>query len=448
MEIISVNDIKKVKNPAEFFVEFILDANNLYKIPINVMYFKERGFRKFVLTYDYNSLKLPMTRVADKLAESILKIISTQDVVIALKGFPHCVFERNFLRPGLRWKYENKLLFLNFEGKDTMALPEKCSKCMMKNSCKGVSEVYLKNFSTEEFLPMISNKDLHKINKDYIEKFENVEVKSYALRILDDFAEDNSYLRKKIVYVKSFPDSQVESSKERIVYYIYNHYNDFEKTYEFILSFFKEEKELVEPFKVFLENADQFALSFAKMGDFGVRKSFYFAANDLSQVQIETLSEMTGVEIKEGVVGIGFDFRNETISYKVYYNYDSITAVKVKEFVSEVPFERKKLLSKFLNSLTKPVNQVFLDYKYKDFSMYSKRVDVSLQYNNFRLQPLTILLGLQLRFLDDKEMYTLSFEVGENLDEKVNIYYALKLPEEIPYWDIRSSETIDKEIKG
>lgn len=448
MEIISVNDTKKVKNPGEFFVEFILDANNLLKIPINVMYFKERGFRKFVLTYDYNSLKLPMTRVSEKLAESILKIIQAQEVVIALKGFPQCIFQRNFLRPGLRWKYENKLLFLDFESKDVQVLPEKCQKCMMKSSCKGVSENYIKNFTVEEFLPMIQNSDLHKVNSDYIEKFENGEVKLYAQRILEDFSLDKSYLRKKIVFVKSFPDSQVESSKERIVYYIYNHFNDFEKTYKFILSFFEEEKELVEPFKIFLESADQFALSFAKMGDFGIRKSFYFATNDLSLEKIETLSEMTGVEIKMGVIGIGFDFRNETISYKVYYNHDSITAVKIKEFVSEVPFEKKKLLSKFLNSLTKPLNQVFLDYKFKDFAMYSKRVDVSLQYNNFRLQPLALLLGLQLRFLDDKEMYTLSFEVGEFLEEKVNIYYALKLPEEVPYWEVRSSETIDKETKG
>lgn len=429
MEIISVNDTKKIKNPDDYFIEFVLNAENLSKIAINILYFKERGFNKFVLTYDYNNFKIPMSKISEKIGENIFKLIKMHDVIIALKGFPKCIFEKNFLRPGLKWEFEKKLLFLDYEIKSNV-LPEKCLKCMMRKECKGINENYIKSFTDEEFSKMVSNEDLYELNIKHVNKFENTEVKEIALKIIEDFRQDKSYMRKRVVYVKSFPENLAESSKERIVYYIYNHYSDFEKTYDFILSFFEYEKDLVEPFKIFLESSEQFALSFAKMGDFGVRKSFYFDVSSLSSNQLETLTEMIGVEVKVGAIVVGFDFKNEAISYKVYYNHQTTTCAEIKEFISNIPFEKKKLLMRFSNSLTKPVNQVFFDYKFKDFSVYSKRVDVSLQYNNFRLMPLSILLGFSLRFFEDKEMYTLSFEVSEFSEEKVNFYYALKLQPE------------------
>lgn len=429
MEIVGINDTKKVKNPSEVFVEFVLTIENLSKIGINILYFKEHGFNKFLLTYDFNNLKIPMSKISEKISENILKLIKAHGVVIALRGFPKCIFERNFLRPGLRFEFEQKLLFFEY-GNNSNVLPEKCAKCMMRKECKGVNENYVKSFTDVEFSKMVSNEDLFELNLKHVSKFENTEIKDISLRILEDFRADKAYMRKRVVYVKSFPENLAESSKERIVYYIYNHFSDFEKTYDFILSFFEYEKDLVEPFKIFLENSEQFALSFAKMGDFGVRKSFYFDVSNLSENQLETLTEMIGVEVKMGAVVVGFDFKNEAISYKVYYNHDTTTCAEIKEFISNIPFEKKKMLMRFANSLTKPVNNVFFDYKFKDLSVYSKRIDVSLQYNNFRLMPLSILLGLSLRFFEDKDMYTLSFEVSEFSDEKINFYYALKLPEE------------------
>jgi hypothetical protein len=131
--------------------------------------------------------------------------------------------------------------------------------------------------------------------------------------------------------------------------------------------------------------------------------------------------------------GAGVDFRDEVpVTSKLYYDYEILKGDKIKDFLSDLPLGNKRITLKFLNSLIKPLSHVLLDYKYKDKELYSKRIDISLQFNSFRLNQFAILFNINMSEFLDKELLTLSFELAKDRQEKINFYYALKLPEPEP----------------
>ena len=49
------------------FVVIELDENNLSKIALQIIYYKEYGYKNFLISYKFDTLKYPMTRVLSRL---------------------------------------------------------------------------------------------------------------------------------------------------------------------------------------------------------------------------------------------------------------------------------------------------------------------------------------------------------------------------------------------
>jgi hypothetical protein len=431
MKIINSEEIKSTNIDSEVFLKINLNAENLTKIPLQILYYNEHGIKNYILSYNYDSFKVPITKVVEKLKiDNLFQLVKEYGIKIYFSGFPMCVFERDILRPGMRWYYEGSVLDYNFEYDNANhSQCENCADCMFSNGCCGVSDEYITTFKDSEFIPLIANKDLYDLNLETVEKFKSEKLKDIAKIILKDYRDDIYYMRKRFVFVKSYPNTLDESAKERFVYYIYNRDDDFEKTYDLLSTFFAENflKSIIE----YLKKSNQIVLSFGFMGDNTIRKTLYFNIDDLNDYDLGGLSSVLGIRIEGGSLwGVGVDFRGTDRSYKVYYEQNKVTSQDIKNFMSDIPLENKRKSLKFANSLIKPVSNVLLDYKFKDEVLYSKRIDISMQYNKFRNNQIGLLFGINMNYFEDKDIYTMIIEAKEGDEEKINFYYALKLPEE------------------
>ncbi|MFW6285842.1 MAG: hypothetical protein ACOC16_01575 [Nanoarchaeota archaeon] len=438
MKIININELKSPKEIGNNFVEITLDKNNISKILLQILYYKEYGIKKFILTYNYNTINIPMSKAIFKIKiNKLYKIINKYDIKIGFKGFPRCIFEKGILRPGLRWYFEGKMFFINdtkFNQKEYTKI-NTCINCMYEKKCQGIYNQYLENFNQSEFSALNSNLQLYELYQDEINNFKSNSLKKIANEVLKDFKKEKYYMRKKFVFVKSYPNNLEDSSKQRFVYYILNRRDDFENTYNFITNYFHNNN-IFNDLKPYLKTSNQLVLSCGIMGDNKLRKTFYFTINDLDSKTLKKLQEnylnANNQLNPENIWGIGLDFKNDKIcSKKLYYDYKKLSPTQIKDFISDIPLENKKLTLKFLNSLTKSLNHVLLDIKCKNDKLYSKRIDISLQYNQFRLNQFAILFGINTSEFSNKELLTISFELKQETKEKINFYYALKLNDPI-----------------
>lgn len=431
IKIIDVCKLKKMSDITDEYLRFDLNIHNINKILLQLLYYTEHGIKKFVLNYDFNNINLPASKVIQKLnINKLYKLVKNYDVSVGFEGFPRCIYEKDVLRPGLRWYFEKNIFYLEAQFKpcNRQLKLKRCEKCINIFECNGVCEDYVDRFGDSEFNALVSNKDLYNLNIVEIEKFNCEELKSIARRILDDFKQDEYYMRKKFVFVTSFPKTYEDSSKERFVYYIYNREDDFEKTFHMLGEFF--DLKILNDMKEYIKEASQIVISFGLMGDDKIRKTFYFTANDLNEKKFLSLTRKIPVSFeRENLWGVGVDFKEESMSYKFYYDHEYVTTKDIKIFLEDINLENKRMALKFANSLIKPLNNVLFDYKYKDGKVYSKRIDISLQYNNFRFNQFTLLFSLNMANLADKELYTLSLEVSNDKMEKINFYYSVKLPD-------------------
>lgn len=395
-----------------------LTVDNLAKFPMEILYYKEQGHNVFLLEYSFETLKLPITRVATKIRGPLFKMLQNYDIVIYVKGFPQCVYERILIKPHQKWYFDHKVKFLMTDfGEDYHEEFQ-------------VPHSYLEKFGENELAPLVTNKELAEEYEPEIEGFENTELKDYAYKVLDDYKKDPYYLRKRIVFVKSFPRSNSESYKERFVYYINNRRDDLKETIRLLESLYAIKN--IEQYYPYLEKSNEIALSFAVMSNDEMRKSFYFYVGDLSDEELTQLARDLEITFDPAMQpgGIGVDIVDgEKKDVKIYYKYDIATKEKIKEFIKEFPIENKRKLMGILNSCTKPLNRILLDIKVRDGKMVSKRIDISMQFNSFKLHQLAHVLQENLSFLQDKELFTMSFELKMDEPQKTNFYYGLKIPE-------------------
>lgn len=427
MKLIDVSDIKNVDDTSSVIIKIPLDVDNLSKFPMEILYHKEKGFYSFLLSYSFEKIKIPLSRIVTKIRENIFKIIKSYDVKIYVSGIPLCVFERDILRPGLRWKYEDKLFYYSEENEE-----EKIEYTFNYDGFEKVVEIpklYFDKFGPSEYEPNLNNLELLPLFEKEFSLFKNQNLIDISKKILEDYREDKYYLRKRIVFVNSFSnkDDNAEASLERFVYYIYNRGDDFDKTYSFLCQFV-EENFLFE-LKKYLEISNQFVISFASMVDGILRTSFYFSVEEFEDSDLDEIEDKFKFKFnRKNLGGVGFDFKEGKLnSVKVYSKYDKILNSEIKQFFVDYKLDSKKILFKLLNSFIKPLECVLLDDKYRNGELYSKRVDISAQFNKFKLNHLTNVIEMDVGFLSNKEFYTISFEVTHEPIQKINFYYSLTL---------------------
>lgn len=425
MQIIKPEQILEIENKTKSYLELDLNAQELNNIPIKILEYNTLGFNKIILNYDFNKIKIPYTKVCDIILSNILKIVKNEETQIYFKGFPQCVFEKRILRPGFRFYYENNIKYLNKQI-ENYYLKNTCKECKYYNECKVVCQEYNLLNSNLELIPIISNKDKYQKNLEKVENFENLQLKNITKNFLEDFKEDKLYLRKKILYVESFPKNFEDSSNERFIYFIYNREDDFDQTYNLIKQNY--DYKIINELFQYLKKANEFALSFGLMGDKKLRKTFYFTIEDLNKNEIIEISKILNlnIDLKQNYWGVGLDFKEENlISKKVYYKKKNVRKIELLKFCEKIDLEFKTKLSKVIEFLDEPINQVLFDYKYKNEILSSIKLEFSMQYDKINLKQLAQILNIENEYFENKEFYTLSFELYSNKSEKVNFYYSL-----------------------
>lgn len=415
------------KNISKIKLEIDLTIYNLEKISFLIYsYYKQYNINKFILNYDFEIIKIPYSKISDLIMKNIFKIIKeNNNIRISFKGFPRCVYERSILRPGMRFYFEKNINYLKKEI-ENFYLKEICQKCRYINECKIIDKKYIQLNSNNEFSPILDNMYLFELNNNKISNFKNKTIKNLAKPVLENFKEQDYYLRKRIVFVDSFPKNLEDSSNERFVYFIYNKIEDFNKNYNLITQNFQ--YPIIKNLKYYLKKANQFAISFGIMGDNKIRKTFYFTIEDLKEKELISIQKKINIIIEnnKNPWGIGFDFKDEKlISTKVYYKKKNVQKEEIINFFKDIGLEDKQKSKQIIDNLNQNINHVLYDYKYLEDNKISKKIEIGMQNKEIDYKILSKILNLDLKYFIYKEFYTLTIQLYSNKIEKINLYYTL-----------------------
>ena len=414
------------------FVVIELDENNLSKIALQIIYYKEYGYKNFLISYKFDTLKYPMTRVLSRLkVDYLFRLAKEYGFNFKFEGFSRCVYERYILKPEFRRYYENKVSFHHREScKGNKVKREICKNCLFNDNCDGICQKYIDKFTDKEFFPLISNDALYDLNKKELEYFKDEELIRIGNILLDDFKKDKMFERKKFGYVSYFCTNIENIAGRRFIYTVHNREDDFEETYEMLVQFFR--NKFLYGLKEFIRLSSEISVSFGFTKDGFIRKKFYFSISDLSIEQITILSKHLNCDIKteKCPVGINLEFVEDSFNVVVCYLISKSTVLEIKGFAKDVNLESKRMFLRFSNSLIKPVNLVYYNYKYRDNKLFSKSMDISLKYNSYRLNQFYALFKIPIIFFEDKNFEYLNFEMKDGGYEVIGFYYTLMLPEE------------------
>ncbi len=415
---------KKIDDDTVQFNLISLDV--LSKISMQILYYKEHGIKNFNIIYNPDALNCKIDKTLLKLnLLNIFKLARTYNLKINFKGFPRCIYESKILKPTLKWYFGKHVFFINSKSTNTVNSPY-CKYCLKNEDCLGINNDYVEKYGFEEFKPLVSNEKLFNLNFEKINSLKNSELKEIGNFLLKDFKKDKDYLRKRFIFSKTFSENLDNNQDENFSYYMDNKKRDFENTYELLATFF--EKELLDSIKNFLEISNHIVLTFNLTSKGDVKKSFYFLINDLKQSDLIDLENRFNLKFEENIWGFGFDYCNTNSCYSLFYDYRKLSSEKIKDYFKDINFENKKLLLKYLNSLTKPLNQVLFINKINDGEIFSKQVEMSMQHNVCNLSSLAILFGLNLNCFKDCEILSINFETSNVCESKISFNYSLNLP--------------------
>lgn len=414
-----------------------LNFNQLNNIGIKIIKYHQLGFKFFIL--DFNSIKTPYSVVIVKLNEIILRLLSKFDIIIFIKSLPKCIFQKNILKPEISFEFEDKLLYYNnFEDKNSnkyVKISNICNNCRYNKDCIGINVTYKNNFGMSEFETVKTNNYFINKYKDYSENnFKNKLIKEKINLILDNLKNSNIHYKKRFYFVDSFPDNLKESSKERIVYFIYNNKRNFEKDFNLFLNILntKNEKNYLLSLKNYFKKTNEFVISCSLMGDNKIRNTIYLSVNYFSKEELIYLLEkklnLTNINYNN-IWGVGIDFRDNKITSKLYYRFKRINKLKLINFVLDINDVNKQKYLYFLDKININIfNNILYDLKYKNGILFAKKIEFSFQTENLDLDLISNILNINKDILKKRVLFTIAFELysNDNNKEKINLYWSIK----------------------
>lgn len=432
LEIIESCDVKHTTQTQNSFIKINLESNTLSKFPMQILYYKEQGFKNFILEYKYDKISHSFERISQRILSNISNIIKSHEVKIGLSGFPKCVFEQYFKTPELNWEFENSYFFL----KGTLDTIENekcldCEDCTLKNTCLGISSQYLKKFK-EQVEPIVCNKYLEKYYSKFGEYLEDEELKKNYFICLQNFCEEKDTNNKKI-YFRERISSGSDEFREGFYYQIENSKKLFEENYEFVKDSTFESIELL---KKYIEKSSIITLGFEILSDSVLRKKIEINTRTLHEDEVNSLFNISNFEYNGKIHN--FDTikleieKNQINIVEVSQKIDKIKPLEVKSLFREHPIEQKKQFFRFLNSMHKDILNSSYKEKFELGILVSKGFETSPKTNLLRLRALSVLFSKDLNFLMEKEIKTLWFEISEFQNEKNGFVYAPKLPRRLP----------------
>ena len=407
------------------------------KISLQILYHLEYGVKTFILNYNCDLTDVSLDCASVKInMNSIFNMVKQYDLKLLFSGFPRCVFEKFILRPDLRWYFEKNIRFLNckegsYENKDDcmgidckFVKKDSCEQCLFYEKCDGVPEKYLEKFPMTKLNPLFSNQTLYELNTPIVESWNNLEIKEIAKEVLEDFKNETLYMRKKIIFSQGYPLTTT-NVKESFDYYIYNRAEDFDETYELLSNFY--DKDLLFKIKDCLKNTNLIIVKFFVDEDTQLlNKYLYVKINDFNLEELDNLSKILNLDFDyKDVWGIGMNLTfKERSYYRVVYDYEKLSSVEIKDFVTDLKLTNKMPVLKFANSILKPLCNVMLIKEVVDNKVVSKSISVSLEHNFLRLRQLGILFNINTSFYDDKKVYYFILNASNERDVKISFEYS------------------------
>jgi hypothetical protein len=367
-------------------LDFSLKDDLIFQIYENT----KLGFTNFYFDFNEYSLDLPFSKFFELFRKYFFGMIEKKIInSIRFENFSKELFDNFVLKYELKNRFYNNFSY----------------SCLNCNFSK-----YVERFGDEEF-KVRENIDYAKY-KDKIDSFSSKKLIKTGENLINLVSSLDTKVR--FVFVDSFGKKKAESSSERFVCYIYNNPDIFNKIYRFCKDNFE-----CSNIKKYLKLSQQIVLSFAVMKNSKIRNTIYFNVNQFSKVDKISCFDDLGIQVDSNreVWGVGIDFISDEIKYKVYYEKLKVSKLEIIEFVSEFSyFGLKKYLDCFLED---KLNGVLFDYKYDNLgNIISKRIDISVMSNDNSLNSILD--------IENKNLYTISFEFYLDKEFKVNTYYALK----------------------
>lgn len=422
MIIVESDKLREVKDVMDVCVKIPLTNDNELKFPMEILYYKEQGFTKFMLEYEFNFLK-PFEKTIVKIKEPIYNLVKNHNIEIYVSGFPKCIFEKGLLEPQIKWKYEEKIIFhqdKNFETEKYIK-PHTCEMCVHYDTCKGLKEeIYDPKGKLD---PLLSNLKKSEVIEVDIKQFLTGELLPITEALLENYKADKTFGNKQIYFGSSILKSS--NKVDEVVYYINNNSDRFENIFDLICELFKTPD--IEILKEHLQLSPHITLKFWENENLEIEKSIYLTLLKHKEEDIIQLSNTFGFEIDNvsNLEGVKFGFEDEMLTYcEVIYHHELIKNDQVKVEFKDYELESKRWLLKFLNSTIKPIREVTIANKYRFNKLVGKRFDTVIEENNFKLNSLGVLFGKSVMPFNNCKPYSLSFRISNENSEVIKIYFS------------------------
>jgi hypothetical protein len=273
-----------------------INPKNLKLTMMKILSEKQKGAKHITLQINQKTTTIPLSKITSSLSTFLYNLTTKTNTTITQKNIPQCILQRNLLKPPIKEKFENIILSTQTPSNEKTLLTT-CKDCMEKPTCKGISKTYLQKFGPEEFLPLIPNKNKLKPNQTKISSFQSTKLKQLCQPILLDYQNDPHYLRKRIVFCNSYPQTLEESSTERLIYYIFNRKDDLAQNLNLLKNYF--DPNILNPLEKYLQKSNQLVISLAKMSDENIRKTLYFNTNNLNKNELKNLLKTLNLKTKK-----------------------------------------------------------------------------------------------------------------------------------------------------
>jgi hypothetical protein len=462
------------KNKIEYdfgsnIIKIVLTPRNLNKISFEILYLYLKGFRKFVLFYNFKNIKLSQSKIFDFLKKDLYKLLNyKKDIFLFFEGFSYCVFENDFYTSYIKSNFNN-IFYITEKNYDENIFFHFCNKCLFRNSCVGFNKDYISFAKSEITKPLIVNKNLkQKFLVENSQFKDEIFLKFYNF-FLKDFLSDNYYRRKSLVFVDSFLGKKSESYEERFVYYI-NNFGDFDSNFLFLKNILSETS--FNFFFDFFKKINLVVISFAKLNNGNYRFSIYFnpknkreLVNDFfnskiyAEKDLKKIFKVQSFEIEKYLWGYGLDYvfskdeifneSKKTIKKldiniknfnkkKYYFKFSKLSKKDLLYFLDDIPQKNKEIFNSFVKDFKQDYfKEVLLDFKVDNKNkLISKRVDLSGMMNKINFNFLNSILkefkenkeisNVKFNKYKNKDIYTVSFEfyMKVNFQNKLNVYYT------------------------
>ena len=435
----NIIDEKKLKNsdPKDTYIKLIITPDCLSRFPMQIMYYKERGFTNFILAYLNENSKYNFEKLAIRILPNIHDTIEKENVNIGLSGFPRCVFDQYFLKDELKYKFENKF----FYHKDCEECEEEyektldCIDCKLNDSCSGMYKKHLKKYK-EEILPIYNHCDLKCYYEKMLEYLSNETIKEKFEICLNDYINDENINHKKL-FTKERISSGSDEIKEGFSYQIINCENQIENNIQFLSDITNQN---LDEIKQYLMESGFITISFELTSDDKIKYRLEF---DTSKIEVEKLENLfdkcnfTKPEEIKKIDSIKIQINDDNTSeiIELGTNYETLSSEQVKDIFKTYELQQKRMLLKFLNSMHKDIKNCKVKYGFEHSIQISTRFETTLKENTLKLRLLFVLFDARLIHLLEKKILNLWFEVFEFQNEKYGFNHMPKLPKRMPEFE-------------